>query len=239
MFDILSIIFIIIIAISAIIGFKKGLVSTLIGFAKGVVSIIVGCLLAKPVGTILNNSSLGEKLINKLTNSFEAKDAIFKSTFTNGDTNAIADGLDALKIPSFLQKPLLSLFENSANNSNSITLGNLFGQTISLFVFIIIAFLLITIIIYLLMLLLNRFLMNINKVPVLGFINRLGGIVFGAAIALLFLSGVCMIFSMLIPVSDSIGNFLTETLKLNSEDTTFAKIIYEYNLIGKLLEALF
>ena len=60
MFDILSIIFIIIIAISAIIGFKKGLVSTLIGFAKGVVSIIVGCLLAKPVGTILNNSSLGE-----------------------------------------------------------------------------------------------------------------------------------------------------------------------------------
>ena len=49
MFDILSIIFIIIIAISAIIGFKKGLVSTLIGFAKGVVSIIVGCLLAKPV----------------------------------------------------------------------------------------------------------------------------------------------------------------------------------------------
>ena len=95
------------------------------------------------------------------------------------------------------------------------------------------------IVIYLLMLLLNRFLMNINKVPVLGFINRLGGIVFGAAIALLFLSGVCMIFSMLIPVSDSIGNFLTENLKLNSEDRTFAKIIYEYNLIGKLLEALF
>ena len=42
----------------------------------------------------------------------------------------LPDGLDALKIPSFLQKPLLSLFENSANNSNSITLGNYLGNYI-------------------------------------------------------------------------------------------------------------
>lgn len=233
--DILSIVFILFLIGMVIFGLCKGLLYTLFHFGKTIVSIIVGIFLAKPLGSFFYNSFLGNKLNTFLNNLILSKSDTLNQTINTATDEIISAGLTELKIPTFLHGTITEIIKQHFN-TDVVNLASSIANALTLFILIIVAFLLITIISSLILLIFRNISKKVNNIPIIGIINRIGGVFAGICIGFVILSCVCMFFSLIISVPGEASMTISSLLNLDSETTSFAKWVYEYNLIAKLLD---
>lgn len=250
MFDVFSIVFLIIIIVLVIIGIIKGFLSLALGLAKGAIAALLAALLCNPIGGLLAKTGIGGGISNGVNSFLVEKSEIFDmSLATEEEKDAfikegLSQALTEANIPGVVHEPITNVLKDKINIpvGETRTVGRVIGDSVGLYVCVIIAFVLLVIIFSILLWLLQKLIKNVNKVPVFGPTNRILGGVFGLLLALLIIGVVCYVLAIIISLPGEFPQKIAETLKLaegQESEWSFAKLCYKYNIISWLIKLIF
>ena len=236
--DVASIVLIVLLLILAIDGFRRGLIDVLLGIIKGFISLFVSFFLARPVGAVIFKLGLGNLLTNNMGNAFLNKNAEIFGTVVTADNKAelITKALTELKIPSAFHNTIANFLSQYIHDTGGEQLCYYFGRTAATFICIIIAFLVLVLGLFIILHYLRKALKNINKIPVVGTLNRALGLVAQLVYGLLI---VCFVFWITALISASIpavNDFVIKILAIDSPKFGLAKWIYQHNIAILLFE---
>lgn len=202
MWEILDIIIIGFVILSAIVGYKRGLIYYGIHIFAFIVSLIISFILYRPIGNIIINTT-------------DIDEAIQKTIQTNAEVMVENQAFD-----NELNHGLIESAKNGMIEETSRQLS----YNIVYFATIIILFLILRICLALL----NSVGDVISKLPIIGNLNRIGGVAIGAIRALLIVYIILMIISMAITVNPQ------NPLANMFDDTYIAKTMMENNILNHL-----
>lgn len=250
MFDVFSIVFLIIIIVLVIIGIIKGFLSLALGLAKGAIAALLAALLCNPIGGLLAKTGIGGGVSNGVNSFLVEKSEIFDMSLgTEEEKDAfikegLSQALTEANIPGVVHEPITNVLKDKINIpvGETRTVGRVIGDSVGLYVCVIIAFVLLVIIFSILLWLLQKLIKNVNKVPVFGPTNRILGGVFGLLLALLIIGVVCYVLAIIISLPGEFPQKIAETLKLaegQESEWSFAKLCYKYNIISWLIKLIF
>ena len=244
-FDLLTIIFLVIILINLISGLVKGFIKELISFFGLFIVLAVSFLLCKPVGNLFNNW-FGSAFANPIYGFLTGKSADFGTVMTKEVAQEnLPNMLQAAGIPSFLkfiQDPIIKYVVDCIPAENvELAVGQYVANSIALLACSAIAFLALAIILLIILAVIKKATKNINKVPVLGWVNKLLGAVLGIAAGIIVVAGIGSILAMISNI-DFMQNILVNILKVPLGDDTrwsFAKLFIENDFIKLLTSYIF
>lgn len=242
---IIDVVIVALIAIFAIVGYKKGILKSIISLLNWVVCIIIAVFTAKYVASWLNHifdfsGWIGEKISKSLINSNN-----FFATSVNsfgGKENLIAS--IPAGINGFLEELTKMVFKNNIDMTSTDSVGSIMGATLGHIGFIVITGILIFIILEIVVMLLSRLFKNIGQTKILGGLNKILGLVLGLIKAGLIIAivNVVMVASSMIPLMNKTISPLiqdhtyVEKYVYNTTDKLFGKYVIEGELIQNWVE---
>lgn len=210
MWLILDLVLILVIALYAVSGAKKGLIKALCGMGVTIVSLIIALNFYSPLAAYFRSTLIYEQMTENLSGKIEAY--INDNADSQSFSELINDAPESLDI--ILKGFGTSLEDVSAKMDAMIESGetNLAAglsdyivkpaaKMLSNALAIIVMFIASLIVLNIALLLLDL----IFKLPVLNFANKLGGFVAGAAIGLLISFVVCAVINIALPVLPGVG----------------------------------
>lgn len=238
------------IVINAIIGLKKGLMQTLLSIFSWGVCIVIAILTAKYVAGWINGIYDFSNLIGKSI----SKNLIKSNNFFSQAINVYqTSGKDALiaAIPNNVNKLLAKLigivFNNSdVNMASTKSIGSVVGASLGDICMIIIAGILVFIILKIIVALLSKLFKNLERIKVIGGLNKVLGLVIGAlkALFIIVVINIVIVGLSLVPtVNKTITPIINENTKIEKfvykqTDKLFEKYVIEGDVIGKTVENL-
>lgn len=238
--DLASIIIVVIILIAGIIGFALGFFKILIRALHGIASFIISFFLAKPVGTLIYHWGLGSIISGKIEQGLLTQNEIFQQILTTeNQAQVVSKGLSSINIPSFMHELINSLMGNIVTDGGGNTLAYYTGIALSKMACVMIAFVALVIISLILIQILKMVFNSLLHAGIIGVANRITGaivgMVFGFVIVAVLLYGIAVLSSISVPFRE----WSVEFLKLDEEKMTFAKWLYEKNLLNKIYNIFF
>ena len=237
-FDIISIIYIAIIVLFALIGLKRGFFKTLVSFLKGIISFVISILLCEPLARLLTNSKIGSTLAIKISDVLNARGGLFTATITLENKEALlSQALTEIKIPEVLHEFISSLVV--VPSEGSVTIGNALALSITYYIFIAITFIVLLILARLAVRLIAKIFKSLEQIPFVGVTNKLMGTILNAFIGFVIVCVISYGITCLIPLNNEISSFLIETMRLeDSEVFTISKFFYENNFLLTIIAAI-
>lgn len=233
-FDVLSIIYICIFALFIIVGLIRGFFKTIISFMKDLMTFVLSILLCKPIANLFIKSSLGESVNNMLFNYFTSQGGIFALDITSENkTEVIEHTLQEANLPDTLNSLLTSMVDKFlVSHPEGLNISEVLSHTITTYVFYALAFILLFLVIRILAIFLNKLFEFVEKIPVVGFLNKLLGMVVNGIIGLLLICMISYGLTLIIPLNLPISNTLIDIMYLeNQEVFTISKFFYENNFL--------
>lgn len=235
---VLDVVVLCVIAISAIIGFKKGFLKSVLDFFSWIVCLAVAILLAKYVARLINGiydfaSLIGSKISAGLHGDY------FNTPINEMSAEQIA------AIPSGLNGFLTQIVKIVLDSSkfdpaSTSTIGALVGTSVGSISMVIISGILVFIVLKIVVFILSKIFNKIASTKILGTLNKILGLAFGvlkAAFVIVALNFVLCLLT-LIP-------FVNKTIKpLVQDNTHIEKVVYnatdkftgKYIIKGKLIQ---
>lgn len=199
--------------ICALIGYRRGLLRTLSHTVGWIAAILCACFLLKPVSGFLKNCTV----------LFEyMKNAAAERIETQG--SSVISGISLL--PDAMQKGAQSAADDavSASASAAADAGIMFISFAGIFIISLV-----------LILLLARYITKKTKKGVIGFANRLCGLVIGAAMGII----IALLFSnLLIPFTGVFAPDRLQEVQNAMEASVMAKMLHDFDLIGTFFDFL-
>lgn len=238
--DLASIIIVLIILIAGIIGFALGFFKILIRALHGIASFIISFFLAEPVGRVIYHWGLGSIISGKIEQGLLTQNEIFQQILTTeNQAQVVSKGLSSINIPSFMHELINSLMGNIVTDGGGNTLAYYTSIALSKMACVMIAFVVLVIISLILIQILKMVFNSLLHAGVIGFANRITGAIvgmaFGFVIVAVLLYGIAILSSISVPFRE----WSVEFLKLDQEKMTFAKWLYEKNLLNKIYHIFF
>ena len=217
--NILDIVLVCLVVLTAIIGFSKGFINTLLSFVGNLASLVASFYLAKPLVGLLNSwFGLSGAISGKLTSQI----GTFFTEFTNANGSTI---LESHCNATGILKSALSYFIKpetvyESNSALSSTLGGLAGNFVSMAICMILAFIVIKLVIHFLAKVFDSL-----KKKSLAFsgLDRLLGLAMGVLKGLIIIAIVCVIVS-LIQTIPAVANALDTVF----EGSSIGKPLYDF-----------
>jgi len=217
--NILDIVLICLIVLTAIIGFSKGFINTLLSFVGNLASLVASFFLAKPLAGLLN-SWFG--LSKTISGSLTSQISTFFTEFANANGATVlenhcnATGILKSALSYFIKPE--TVYESNTVLSSS--LGELAGNFVTMAICMIIAFILIKLAVYFLAKIFDSL-----KKKSLAFsgLDRVLGLVLGVLKGLVFVAVVFIIASM-IQTIPTVANFLDTVF----EGSSIGKPLYDF-----------
>lgn len=236
-FDLFSIIFIVLLLISLIVGAAKGFLRELLAFGKVFAVIAAAILLCKPFGDfIFNLGGIG----NNIANSYEsglinANPDVFNQIVTTSNKDVVIPaGLELLHIPSLFVKPLTSLILPFITESG--TVAHFVAKGLATYTTIAIAFVIIMILGAIIFALLGHLAKKVHNAPVIGSFDKILGLFLGAAICYLLIDAALFGLSFLLVNENGFTNWVSTTMYLKNDSVnTISKWMYENNLTSRIV----
>ncbi len=244
-FDLLTIIFLLVILINVISGLVKGFIKELISFFGFFIVLILSFLLCKPVGSLFNGW-FGASFSNPIYSFLIGKAPQFGEVMTQEVAQAnLPDMLTSAGIPSFLgfiKDPIVKYVVGCIPaESPELAVGQYVANSLALLACSAIAFIALMIIFGIALIVIKRLTRKINRVPVLGWLNRLLGAILGIAAGIIVVAGIGSILAMISNI-DFMQNILVNILKVPLGDDTrwsFAKLFIENDFIKIAVDYIF
>lgn len=196
----------------------KGFLSSIISFLGGLFSVIIAAFLSKPASQYIYTNFLEKHLIEKITASLGDMATTNASAFLEGLETSLQS----------LPAPLLSLMQLNSQSVVSVLSENI-GESVDTLSLQLsenvlkpltttlvsaVLFIILFIVLLLIFKLLAKAFSKIKKVPVLGPVNTVLGVVFGVLNALVVLYVICVVLNLLIMfLGNSVPYISTETLQ--------------------------
>ena len=188
-------------------GYKKGLAGSLIKLCSFVIALILALVLFKPVGNIIkDNTQLDENIKNTVVETFIKKD---ESEEEN--------------MPNDLIENISSEIENATTEVVDTT-----AQSISDTIINIGAGILVFIVARLLLIIVSIFVKQIVKLPIIGLVDKVGGIAYGAV------EGIVIIYIVLGLISLTSLIWVDNVVVTAITNSGIGSFLYNNNLILKL-----
>lgn len=235
-FDVISIVYIVIALLALFIGLKRGFLATLVSLLKNILALIVAVLLCKPLATLLNNSPVGNSLTMKLTTTFSEKGGVFTTAITTENKEEVLSNcLRQLKIPELLDKSIIKLTDSFIDTSPQ-TVSEVLSRALTFYILLCIAFILILIVVRLLVILLNKLFVGIKSLPLVGFVNSLLGGVLYLAMGIILICLISYGLTFVVSMGNSASDWLITQMTLNDEaKTCISEYIYNQNFFLKII----
>lgn len=230
-FDWLSILYIVIIVLTLLIGFWKGGMKTLFTLLSFGLAIGACFLLANPVGEALKDSALGEKIYGTLNENIGTIINALPGIMINNEA-VLADILTDLNIPEFVHGPLIETLQaalednalGSAGETIADTLTSVFCSGLAYIIVFLIAFIVFRLLFWIVCLIIKK---GKSKPAIL---SRLLGLVLGAGKAFAICWVISLVATLLISSGSDFGNYLANSIGLNEEGFSVAKWFIETDL---------
>lgn len=236
-FDKITIIFLILLVAFIVIGIVRGFLFSLLSLAGFLIAVACAFLLSKPVGDALTNSSIGTSMQGSIYDWILTKSNYAAYPLSQElAEDLLPEMLNEIGIPNFLNSFIISLILPYIPEVATEPIGQYIAHGVANIALVVISFLVLLIVFSIALLFLKRFAKGVNKLPVVGLVNRLLGAVFGLAMGVVFLIVVSygLNFVALIPGANE---WLVSELRLtDSSSWSFAKMLYEQNVIGTLIQ---
>ena len=236
-FDKITIIFLILLVAFIVIGIVRGFLFSLLSLVGFLIAVVCAFLLSKPVGDALTNSSIGTSMQGSIYDWILTKSNYAAYPLSQElAKEMLPEMLNEIGIPNFLNSFIISLILPYIPEVATEPIGQYIAHGVANIALVVISFLVLLIVLSLALLFLKRFAKGVNKIPVVGLVNRLLGAVFGLAMGVVFLIVVSygLNFVALIPGANE---WLVSELRLtDSSSWSFAKMLYEQNVIGTLIQ---
>lgn len=236
-FDKITIIFLILLVAFIVIGIVRGFLFSLLSLVGFLIAVVCAFLLSKPVGDALTNSSIGTSMQGSIYDWILTKSNYAAYPLSQElAKEMLPEMLNEIGIPNFLNSFIISLILPYIPEVATEPIGQYIAHGVANIALVVISFLVLLIVFSIVLLFLKRFAKGVNKIPVVGLVNRLLGAVFGLAMGVVFLIVVSygLNFVALIPGANE---WLVSELRLtDSSSWSFAKMLYEQNVIGTLIQ---
>ena len=236
-FDKITIIFLILLVAFIVIGIVRGFLFSLLSLAGFLIAVACAFLLSKPIGDALTNSSIGTSMQGSIYDWILTKSNYAAYPLSQElAKEMLPEMLNEIGIPNFLNSFIISLILPYIPEVATEPIGQYIAHGVTNIALVVISFLVLLIVFSIVLLFLKHFAKGVNKIPVVGLVNRLLGAVFGLAMGVVFLIVVSygLNFVALIPGANE---WLVSELRLtDSSSWSFAKMLYEQNVIGTLIQ---
>ncbi len=228
---ILDMIIVILFLIFIITGFIKGFTKQTLSSFAWLIALGAATFLCKTLGSLIENTNIGFKLSNSISNWISVKGGeavnVVVPTFTS---DVLSEALHSLGIPYIFHPFLINNIDVS--EAQNISIAEFVAPQITSFILIILSFLVIYLLTFLLVKLFSKILGDVIKNSPFGFIDRILGMIWGFLKSVIVISVLMLIVSaiMSLPIK-SVNDWLLLDMKLESEQFSIAKFIYENNPI--------
>lgn len=233
MFNIIAdCIFVLILLISFIIGYKKGFIGLVVGFLAGILTLVLATLLAKPLAEAIGAMGLRAPLENAFAGLFDGE--LFTTPLKELAQEQIKEMLASLSLPDFIVTAIDDVITtkiSEVNISDDLTVQSILSTTLANYALTAIAWVILTIVLGIVFFLLKRFSKVFNKIPLVGKVNKLLGGLTSAIIAFALVIVLMYLFSL-------IGTLLPESAVQFVESCTLLGWIYHVNPLGHIITAL-
>lgn len=202
---------ILVMVLTIIMGYKKGLIKVAISFMAIIVSLIVAIIIYKPIAKqIANNTQIDEKIENIIYEKI--KDVDFK--------NATEEEKKQNQIISFTEKYVDEAIKQSQDNIAKYVAESLAETVLEIATFVILL-----IILRIVLLILNVMASMIGELPIIKQFNKSGGVIYGIAEGFLIINVIFAICYIINPIC------LNGDIQKNIEKSQLGKAVYKNNLI--------
>ena len=238
-FDIISLVIIGIILISAIIGCIRGFLYSFLSFIRIFVMVGVGLLLAKPLAEWILTTSIGQDFVNSFTIGISGLNPAFSQPLTGANQlEQVYTILEMIKVPEVFLESLSELIV-SLNQVEGKTIAQLVSEGLVNYLLILIAFFIIFLVIGLIFIFVLKVAKALNKTNVLGPINRILGLVINAVVAYVVIDVILCVFSYIGISNVTANEMLNQVLSLSNDSViSLAKFIYNNNITRYVLSTL-
>ena len=238
-FDYVSMIFVAIIIVSLIIGVVKGLFSSLLSVASTLGSILISCVLCGYVGKLFYASAMGETFTSLAYNWVSSTEiGMFTEVITPENKEALlVEAYGILKIPEIMHSLLNGIVAPLIPDGNVESIATILSKAFSEFACMIISFIILWVIFFITFKLLSILGKKLNKIPVLGPINRIFGGLLGFTSGIMICFVVSYILSLFLSTGIEFGETISTWMGIGDDGKwTISKVFYEINLIPLIID---
>ena len=237
-FDGFSIAYIVILVLSLLIGAKKGLMKMFFSLFGLIICIAGAALLAKPVAALIsNNTSLDETIVSSVYDWFLTKSPDVANVLTGSQAEAAIPALlTSLNIPAIFQPNITAIVLAAIPTVvASEAIGIYIAQVVAEYTMIAGSFIILFILFLIVIYILKNLFKKLAEHSFVKSVDRTVGAVLGLVIGLVIVTVVSYGLTFATSIG-SLNDAITTTLKLtDSTKWSFAKMVYEQNIIALLL----
>lgn len=217
-------------------GLFKGFVKQLMSAAGWLVSLVGAFLLTEKASVILKGSSLGDKIVAKITD-WIAGFPTFNIPFDAGNaTEQLSTAISEMGLPKFIAD-IIAKGVDFSSVPTSFTLAEVLSPSISSVIITIVTFIGLFVVIFILFKILGHFLNKLFSGKVLGFVNKILGAALGLVKATLIVCVLMLLLSTLSGMIPAVNDFVVADLSQNG--LGIAKYLYESNPLVALIQGSF
>ena len=215
--------------IALIVGLAKGFVRQIFSLLGGIAALVVAIFTCTYVAEFLSSSipSIPESISAQLEGLLGLDGVLLQGT-----KEQIIESLSSTKIPAFLHELVATTISESAGELN-------LTATLTGYVMIAIAFVVVFILSLIVFAILKKIFSALTSIGVLGAIDRILGMIFSIAVALVGLLVICIVLSLIIP---NINEFLIPVTESGEKVTchfnTLLTAIMNLDVIKNLLASI-
>lgn len=216
----------------AFLGWKKGLVSIALSMVAFIATVVLSWMLTAPISTFVKDNTdiyknLSQKTIEQLEKNEAVKALGLPIAFVSENSEDIMGKIaDAVKLPESLKTAIQNEGSEETEGANVM---QYMGEHIALLIMNAVIFIILFIVLYIAARIIIKMAKIINKIPLVGGINKIGGLVAGCVQGFFIVWIACIVITMFSNTDWARYVFTS----INESDVL--SFIYNNNLIMKLV----
>ncbi len=231
-----DIIIVAILIIAMMIGMHRGFMAMIVGVVGGLLVLVLASILCAPFANLLNGSfGLGAKLSQAYSKAFDFSAEIYSVPVKELTPEQISEVVGGMGLPQFVVTPVVKYVLEAIASTTlpetatlQILVLDMFGDiTVKVISWVILA-----IVLFIIFAIIKKLAKGINKVPVIGTLNRLLGVILSGVVAAFFICLAMYLFILL-------GGIISSSVINYVENSFILKWLYENNPFGYLLNLIF
>jgi len=236
-FDWISIVYIVILVLSLIIGIKKGFFKMILSLVGVILCFVAAYFLAEPVATWAKSTfGWDESLIDSIYNWFLTKSSNASLVLNKSDAElAMPTLIAAIGVPGVFQSYVSSFaLSNIPATGATLAVGIYIAEGLSNVAFNVGAFIAVFIASAIVLAIIKHLTKELTKNKFIGSVDKLVGAVIGLCIGVIFVVLISYGLTFLTALG-SAGQYVSDTLRLEDDSFwSFGKMIYENNFFSFL-----
>lgn len=232
--DYIGIIFLAIVFIYFIKGWKKGFVVNLLESLKTVLGFVAAFLLCKEAGAYLLTTSFGLNMIASFEEKLLGINEAFATIVTAENQAIITENIwEYLTIPASFEESIKELVIGYIANEPNLSIGYYIAKAITSYATVAAGFVLVLIVFGIVFWILLKIFKSLSENQ--GFVSRLLGGAVGVIRAAIFVGIICYVlnvFSAMVP-SSGIGTFINNSI---NHELGISKFFFDHNIVSYILD---